>query len=319
MNNNDGSSERNPSLFDINELEKKYEKSFDYNFWLHKFLALENLLKDQENMQKILVDGESVDSLKSSFEMDMHMSVFHSSETLFLILFGFIEQPRYMWAWVSNCDSKDLYKMIKKLRDKGLGSFIKNTQQKIRDFLYCGIKKEDNRYSSTLTSAEFVINYLRRLAHEYLDHAEYNSFKHGMRCYPGEYGLQMMGPDGTPILDSKNPGIFYLTTSRKYEEGKLNVRVDETMKTYQIERDKKIVMVNSLILQTIFSIRRAVLTGKPNAKYGVTIFDNTKVDDIFKFEKDSEHKGFLLKLSSKPISEKKSTRRAKLGTKTSRI
>lgn len=304
------SPKKNSALFDIDELEKKYEKSFDYNFWLHKFLALENLLKDQKNMQEILVDNESIDSLKSSFEMDMHMSVFHSSETLFLILFGFIEQPRYMWAWVSNCESKDLYEMIEKLRDKGLELFIKNTRQQIRDFLYPGIKKENNLYPSTLTSAEFVINYLRRLAREYLDHDEYNSFKHGMRCYPGKYGLTMNGPDGKPIIDSRNPGICYLTTTRKYESGKIvNVRVDETMKTYQIERDKKIVLTNSLILQNIFSTRRAILSGKPNAQYNVSIFANSKVEDIFKFEKASDHTGFILKFSSKSISDKKHKKR----------
>jgi hypothetical protein len=54
-------------------------------------------------------------------------------------------------------------------------------------------------------SSIFVTRYLEALSGEYMDHGEYNSFKHGLRGFPGKMKLQAVDEKtGQTVFDSHN-------------------------------------------------------------------------------------------------------------------
>jgi hypothetical protein len=100
--------------------------------------------------------------------------------------------------WISRCNSNRLYYLINTMYEKGLSGIQDLLETKyerkppevwLRENPSILGDKHPN-YERSRLSAIFVTNYLGLLAEEYLDHNEYNSYKHGLRSFVGKQTFQ---------------------------------------------------------------------------------------------------------------------------------
>jgi hypothetical protein len=272
-------------------LQQKFFVQFDYNFWMHKAHALLYFLESPDRIENLKFPGDiyQSDVIAQSLKMELHMMTFHSSETLFRMIFAIVKMPDLPWIWISRAYHKYIHDLIKKVKEFRLESLSPSPNKWIRDNLYPSILDTKHpQYEKTVKSAEFVIQYLERLAFEFIQHREYNSYKHGLHAFPGTERLQAVGDQtGKLYFDYQNDTMEYL----EFENLPEYVRVFVTSKGYSTKRDYEIIRMNSAILNNIFR-RRGLDVSKslskgttlmPNfkGKYGYYYMDDWSLDEIF--------------------------------------
>ena len=157
---------------------------------------------------------------------------------------------------------------------------------------------EDSKYST-----KFTIDYVKRLAKEYVDHAEYNSYKHGLRCTSGKSRFQMKDEkSGKIILDSSTDTINFLEFEKITKNKEIFHKFKESSKTYDYERDCGIIRITTNILSNIFSFRQLVIKRESvgsncKIKFIPVFFKFDKANKIFEFNLQNSQGGFITRLS----------------------
>jgi hypothetical protein len=147
-------------------------------------------------------------------------------------------------------------------------------------------------YERSKLSAIFVTNYLGLLAQEYLDHNEYNSFKHGLRGFVGKQTFQMIDEStGQKVEDMRSDFIQFLEFEKKDKDGK--PFTDENKQPYTFVRlatkgfdyirDYQLIVANSAILYNLFYTKKVmILTATDQSrKFGYYFFDGFDAKDMF--------------------------------------
>ena len=82
----------------LEELQKKFFIQFNYNFWMHKARVLRYFIDNIETIEKLKFKGDIYSEvIAENLKMELHMTVFHSSESLFRIIFSIIKMPELPW------------------------------------------------------------------------------------------------------------------------------------------------------------------------------------------------------------------------------
>ena len=141
------------------------------------------------------------------------------------------------------------------------------------------------------TATDFAINYLQILANEYLDHGEYNSYKHGLRGFAGKGGWQAINElTGEKVLEMQSDIIEYLEFEKNdkngipyREKGKPYVLVKLTTKGFEYIRDLRVINVNTVMLYNLFYAKKVLIrTASSNSRtIGYYLFDDFTIHDIF--------------------------------------
>ena len=94
----------------IEELQRDYFLHFNFNYWMHKAKALLAFIEDPSMINKLRFEGDndSEETTVDNLKMDLHMMVFHSSETLFLNIFSIANMRQLPWIWISRCSTKHI-------------------------------------------------------------------------------------------------------------------------------------------------------------------------------------------------------------------
>jgi hypothetical protein len=296
----------NTSEDTIGRFNKSFFQHFNYNYWYHKINALYEYIEKPEKIKTDIRyehDNDLDESIIENFKLEIHMSVFHSAETLFLILFGCLYEPKGVPVWISRCSSENLHNLIEQLAKGGLESFITNSDEWLRTLLYQAIDEKHNLFEKSKLSTRFTKKYLQRLAEEYVDHVEYNSYKHGLRCNPGQSGFQLFDEKTqTIVLNSKNDAIMFLELEKTKKGNEIHYRVKESSKTYDIKRDIGIIITTTQILHNIFDYRQLVikreLVGSDcKIKFLPYLYKTDNPREIFDFEYKNFSGGFVTRFS----------------------
>lgn len=114
----------------------------------------------------------------------------HGLETLFALICGFIQCPRYPLAWLMRYTNSDLRSVVSKLHrgDQFPNALVGSPSWERVSAVVHAIAPADIRDALTQRYAELW----RRLAHDFLDERfepEYNSLKHGMRPAVGGFSV----------------------------------------------------------------------------------------------------------------------------------
>jgi hypothetical protein len=175
----------------------------------------------------------------------------------------------------------------------------------LRENLYPSITDDKHpNYERARLSAIFVLNYLELLAEEYLDHNEYNSYKHGLRSFVGKQALQSFDEStGQKIADMNSDFIQFLEFEMKDKDGKLFI--DDNKKPYifvrlatkgfDYKRDYQLIVANSAILYNLFYTKKiAILTATDQSrKFGYYFFDNFDARDMFAYDPTDKGTGIF--------------------------
>ena len=120
----------------------------------------------------------------------------HAMETLYSLLFAYLQSPDCVYAWIAKYLNKDICEIINKINQNNKNLF---TRIKLKELSWESIinaifqnssieKEKKNRI------IQLYAKFLHRLSIEYLDEnriLEYNSIKHGFRIKSGGFALKI--------------------------------------------------------------------------------------------------------------------------------
>lgn len=287
-------------------INRNFIQHFNYKYWHHKLNALYGYISDPTKIEteiKYEYDNDLDETVIENFKLEIHMEVFHSAETLFLVIFGFLYEPKAIPLWISRCSSQQLRQLIKKLAEGGLESFITKPDEWLRAVLYPAIDESHQQFEDSKLSTKFTKNYLKRLAQEYIDHVEYNSFKHGLRCSPGQVRFQFVDDKSqTSMLDSTSDAILFLELDKVDKGKEILYKVKESSKTYDVKRDGDIIVITTHILSNIFdyrqlAIKKQLVGSDCKIKFLPYFFNTEEVGKLFEFDIKGAHGGFVTRFS----------------------
>lgn len=266
---------------------RDYYIGFHYNYWMHKALIFSNFINNPEKLKEIPfeLNRDSPDYIIENLKMEMHMMVFHSAESLFLHVLGRYLQPDCPWCWVSSCSQDKTRRLISIIGEKGISSIIANSEQWFRDVLYPTIDSKNSNYEKTKLSASFVVEYMDRLATEYQNHREYNSYKHGLTGFPIRGKLEVVDEQsGERNMIHEGDMVTFLESDKTREASEMKVAVSSSNKVYDVSADFEIIQVTSAVLLTLFERERMnYKASKENPlKYSYIFFDDQDVNKIFR-------------------------------------
>ncbi|WP_316506382.1 hypothetical protein [Nitrosopumilus sp.] len=291
---------------DAERTNKTFIQNFPYNYWQHKinaigeYIAYPEKIKDEIRFEP---DNTLDESIVERFKMETHMTVFHSAETLFLILLGFLYEPNSIPMWISRCTSSQLQGHIEKLSKEGVNNLITNPNDWMRSVLYPVIDKNHSKFEDSKYSTKFTMDFIKRLAKEYVDHVEYNSYKHGLRCTSGQSRLQIKDEkSGKIVLDSSSDTINFLELEKIPNNNETIHKFKESSKTYDYERDCGIIRITTNILSNIFSyrqllIKRELVGSDCKIKFLPFFFKFDKANKVFEFNPKNSKGGLITRFS----------------------
>jgi hypothetical protein len=295
--------ERYGGQISVDQLQKKYFLHFNPNYWMHKANALLSFIENPSTISNLKFEGDndSEEVIQYNLKMELHMAVFHSSETLFLNIFSIIFMPSFPWIWTSRCRPWELYDLIKTVRKEGLSKLGPLPETWLRENLYPSVGREHNNYEKTKLSSVFVVDYLNALAAEHLDHNEYNSYKHGLRSFVGRQRLQAINDKTSEaVMHMESDIIQFLEFEEKdkngnpyidKEDGQPYILVKLATKGFDYKRDYIIIKMNSAILTNLFYTKGVAIAADASRKPGYYLFDNFILEDIFGYDQESKGTG----------------------------
>lgn len=287
---NMNSNERYVGQVPVEELQRKFFGQYDYYFWIHKANALLFFIKNPENIKNMKAQEDIYDDdvILQALKMELHMSSFHSTESLFRQVFSIIYNPELPWIWIARCHHTRLSDLIEKAKKGGLTALAANPEDWLRTNLYPTIDYKHERYEKSKASAIFVANYLNHLAVEFIDHNEYNSYKHGLHCFPGIQTLTAINDATSKTeFESENDVIEFLEFKNYQDEDGKCQKVSLISKSYEYARDYNIIRMNSAIMYNLFYKKGMDVklsfnpNGKKDVKLGYFYFDDWKLSDFF--------------------------------------
>ncbi len=279
------------------DYQRDYFIGYPYGYWLHKGLALMHFIEDRSrlSMLRFPKDIDSDEFIIENLKMEIHMMVFHSAESLFLTVLGHYFYPAMPWFWMSTCTQNKFNNIMNLWQEKGLDAIIKEPEKWLRDILYPTINESQGEYQKIKDSATFAKKYLNRLVREYMRHKEYNTYKHGLRLFPGPVRFQAIdnNTSGEVVTDIQGDLLEFLTyellQGHDYE-----YRIKRTSKKYDVKVDINIISTTTWLLQNFLERKRVESKAVQGQKvtFNLALFDNLKVEDIFRssyFESQVHH------------------------------
>lgn len=291
--------------FPVRDLQTRYFRGYHYNFWITKANLLKHFIEHPELVDQIQPESKesNAEYILDNFKMDIHMMVFHSAESLFLNIMAAIFNPDYPWVFLAKCTPERLNSFIKQIAKDGIEKVLAPAPvQFMRELMYPGIGEKHPKLDLASKTTEQVIKYLTLLAREYMDHFEYNAYKHGLRSFPGESTNTFRDEaTGEVFFHSKQYSIEYLEFKNEMIEGTVRQRIMITDKTFDFKRDYGLIEANTAILRNMFHKRKVDLdaTKEKPGKYMMFLLTDETVDltELFEFNTDGSVGAFMKKFS----------------------
>ena len=228
-------------------------------------------------------DIDSDEFIVENLKMEIHMMVFHSAESLFLTVLAHYFYPAMPWFWVSTCTQNKFNNVMNLWQEKGLEAIIKEPEKWLRDILYPTISESHEAYLKTKQTASFAKKYLDRLMQEYLNHKEYNAYKHGLRIFPGQksFSSRDLRP-GEAVTDIQGDLLEFLKYEL-HEKNDYEYRMKHISQKYDVKVDIKIISTTTRLLQNFLEKGRVETKAIEGQKitFNLALFDNIKIEDIF--------------------------------------
>jgi hypothetical protein len=182
------------SNFEKDDLLRIFLKMYNTEFWVHKARVMQMIIEDEKILETITKDEimkrYTPEEIKRSFQYELYMTSFHSSETLFGVLFAFLFQKDTPWLFLSEYKTKNLFDLIEVVADKGIGAILpKDKKHEAITWLFfpAMFKRSKDAKMGDIDidkNIKFIEEYLKLLARDFLDREDYNSYKHGFRGIP---------------------------------------------------------------------------------------------------------------------------------------
>jgi len=263
------------------DLLKKFVEEYDYLFWINRVAILHRAIEDSEFRLKIVeqvqlrLDRENLpipdESILDRIKLEMHFTAYHSTEALLGLIFAFVYQPELPWLWLTTYSFSEFNEMVAGLAEKGFSMFHSD-EKLVAKALFFNVADEELA-DLVENSANFTIDYVRRLAKEFQDKQDFNSYKHGlrtMRAKPSSPKLRSL--DGKELLRWNELTTTYLEVGKRVEKnGQVFRDLRIVNKAIDHEKSVRIIVTNTHLMRNLFEIRKAQLLGRSEIE--VKLFD----------------------------------------------
>lgn len=277
------------SNFSKDEILNMFFTFYDTDWWINKTRTLQLLIEDEELLTKVnqdeILKRFDKEKLKRSYQYELHMTSYHSSEALFGLLFAFLFEKDTPWVYLTEYSFVDFNKLVDGIKNKGLESIMKEEEISnfIQQLFFAGVtKNEFDDYGKVEKSIEFVNQYLKSLATTLSDKKDYNSYKHGFRGLPIKSTITIQKQQiNVPQLESSGEACLYLDFD--FENDKRSKRLKIVTKIYSYKTALNIIITNTRLIKNIIEVRKQILIDKNN-QITFSLFHDREVKDIFHTE-----------------------------------
>ncbi len=215
-------------------------------------------------------------------------------ESLFSLLFGYIQSPHFIIGWLNKYEIKDIRNCINKINN---GQNLPNTFN-YNFSSWDDISRQINKYFIEEKREQMIINFSKlwnRLSLEFIDAnilSEYNSIKHGNRIIPGgvsisigkekEYGVSPPKDEMISLAESKFGSTYYLT--EQVSNNNVNYLVHENTNNFIPEILLEKLCLISFSINNIISASLIANNESPDTLKFYTPIDNNVFEDAFQNE-----------------------------------
>ncbi len=287
---------------DPDSLGREFYRVYKPDYWLYQVSLLKNCHDNYASVKDYLLNNiKDVDEndFKRNLRMELHFLYFKMIETLFGVIYAMATNSnRDIWLalsfpedWPPKYDRFLIHKIIQKYSEgkkndidfgrkipcEELGHEI--TLLRWIFYFVCNLDFTDEEWDKNLDKIKKV---LRIFAKDFSDRAEYNAYKHSLRCYNSPFEVRV-GPRGskpTQVVCQSNDAITFLQKRSVIDEhGKMRLtrKVEKVTKGFDFERDYKCCIIIYNLLKNIIDIRKHAYIEEFIGK-SFTIYDLLDVD-----------------------------------------
>ena len=120
------------SNFSKEQLLNMFLSFYDTDYWITKIRTLQLLIEDEELLKKVSQDEVlkkfDKEKLKRSYQYELHMASYHSSEALFGLIFAFLFQKETPWVYLTEYRFDEFNKLVGDIKERGFASIIKEDE-----------------------------------------------------------------------------------------------------------------------------------------------------------------------------------------------
>ncbi len=243
--------------------------SYDYSFWHHKIVSIDEMNKDASFINKVSAKmiGGDVEKIKRSLAFEMFMTSQHLIETLFMLIGAFTYNPKDPWAWINDRENY-AFKISNPIKDGNYQEFLdvlnlKTTSEYVR-YLFYNIPTLPESKEKLDSQIEPTKECLKRLAIERsLNDDLYNAYKHGFIALRGTAKISYQKPSRK--IDVHFPEIPMVFALPKKRDKKIIVEFEGEPKFFDTgidfakldyERQYKISKLALFLIRDIIESRR---------------------------------------------------------------
>jgi hypothetical protein len=268
---------------------------------------LDNLLKYENDFFEGELDKDGSDCFRKTIQSDLRQTYFHAIETFFEIFFALNpkENPGFddtnILFTLTNSDWRKSYNKIKKIASGEMSLDYLNDQISWHRYnisighylFYFGLfnkeKFDDEFFAHVNESIEAIRFGIKKVAEDFVEREEYNSYKHGLRIIPAISQLLVADVDSLEVKvkwDLSDSMSFYSKTKDKNE-----LRV--VTKLFDSQRDYEMTLFCSNMVSNMIYYRQISMYKEKDKRTGtqipVAFFGREEIEKCLKINVDIQN------------------------------
>ena len=279
---------------DRRDLYKRFYDSYDENFLFHKAKTLLSIADAPQEFRQFAqaqgthftIEGED-EIYRQELRAEVHFTEFHQFEAFFALLIA-VFQPLPHWLFLTTYTTQEFKTKVQQYLDNDIAGLTNGNTTDRREFIFRAVysefvlpeltmtgeaEEDEKKREKSNLNLDNIAWLVTRMAQKYLDGAEYNGYKHGLRVMAGPTFLQFYTEDenGEPqsLIHNSAPedALRYLETKEVPREN-VNAsaevegsfwQVYETSKEFNpVESINHLNVMNSM-LKTLKTTRLGIL------------------------------------------------------------
>jgi hypothetical protein len=281
-----------PDGANLNILLQNFLEGYDYLSWVNRValydteISQPDFSKEIESASQLILGPNgpalTISHIVNAAKLEVHFTAYHSTESLFGLLFAFVYQPDAPWIWLTKYQFDEFNELVSRLAKDGLALFGSDEEQVAKALFFNS--KDPTLQNAIDHSAKFTATYVKALAKEFQDKADYNSYKHGLRTlipqeFRAQLGQQLKQIEWAELVTS------YLVLKKPVRwKNQWVSDLELVFRALDYERSKRIIVTNTHLMHNLFEIKKALTSGK--SRVTLCLFDSDNVYDILRPSKE---------------------------------
>lgn len=285
---------------------KRFYDGFNHKYLYRKAQTLMFLVNERERFTEMVKQAEETnkgdtnkylrsqdidDKYFEGLRAEVYFTEMHQFESFFALLMAYFHDLPD-WLYLRTYTTDEIKTAIKYYVAGNISAATHGAISTKEQFIICAVYseyysdalKENNQWSESIDSIDWFI---RRAGERYLEAAEYNAYKHGLRVLTGHsrLTLQLNDANGNPqgqgfILGDSEDSLFFPELEDKGEGGLTAV---EVTKHFNPKESFEHIEIMQFILDEVMRTRRARINSEPLEYLQTITIDRDELQALRKY------------------------------------